>query len=173
MQSNAALEYDYSVVKLFMWTTVIFGFVGMLIGVIIASQLAWPDLNYLLGEYGTFSRLRPLHTNVVVYGFMLSAIWASLYYSSQRVLKVSIAESGFLKFLTKLHFFLYMIIAVFMVLSLALGITANKEYAQMEWPLDVLVVLTWVVFGMALFGRLVCAVRKHYISLCGIILRSS
>jgi len=154
MQSNAALEYDYSVVKLFMWTTVIFGFVGMLIGVIIASQLAWPDLNYLLGEYGTFSRLRPLHTNVVVYGFMLSAIWASLYYSSQRVLKVSIAESGFLKFLTKLHFFLYMIIAVFMVLSLALGITANKEYAQMEWPLDVLVVLTWVVFGMALFGMI-------------------
>jgi len=154
MQSNAALEYDYSVVKLFMWTTVIFGFVGMLIGVIIASQLAWPDLNYLLGEYGTFSRLRPLHTNVVVYGFMLSAIWASLYYSAQRVLKVSIAESGFLKFLTKLHFFLYMIIAVFMVVSLLLGITANKEYAQMEWPLDVLVVLTWVVFGMALFGMI-------------------
>ncbi len=152
MQSNATLEYDYSVVKLFMWTAVIFGMVGMTIGVLIASQLAFPDLNYLLGEYGTFSRLRPLHTNVVIYGFTLSGIWAGFYYSAQRVLKVSIAESGLLKFLTKLHFFLYLIIATGMVVSLLMGITASKEYAQMEWPLDALVVVTWVVYGLAMFG---------------------
>ena len=152
MQSNAALEYDYSIVKLFMWTAVIFGIVGMTIGVLIASQLAFPDLNYLLGEYGTFSRLRPLHTNVVIYGFTLSGIWAGFYYSAQRVLKVSIAESGLLKFLSKLHFFLYLIIATGMVVSLLMGITASKEYAQMEWPLDALVVVTWVVFGLAMFG---------------------
>jgi len=152
MQSKTALEYDYSIVKAFMWTAVIFGIVGMLIGVIIAAQLAFPDLNYLLGEYGTFSRLRPLHTNVVIYGFTLSGIWASFYYTAQRVLKVSISESGFLKLLTKLHFFLYLIIATFMVLSLAMGITVGKEYAQMEWPLDVIVVLTWVIFGVAMFG---------------------
>ncbi len=152
MQSNATLEYDYSIVKLFIWTAVIFGFVGMLIGVLIAAQLAFPDLNYLLGEYGTFSRLRPLHTNVVVYGFTLSGIWASFYYSGQRVLKVSINESGFLKALTKLHFLLYLVIAALMVLSLLMGITANKEYAQMEWPLDVIVVLTWVIFGIIMFG---------------------
>ncbi len=152
MQSNASMEYDYSIVKLFMWTTVIFGIVGMLIGVIIASQLAYPQLNYLLGEYGTFSRLRPLHTNVVVYGFMLSAIWASFYYSAQRVLKVSIKESKFVSFLTKLHFFLYLIAATALVITLGMGITTSKEYAQMEWPLDILVVVIWVSFGMAMFG---------------------
>ncbi len=154
MQSNAALEYDYSIVKLFMWTTVIFGIVGMAIGVLIASQLAFPDLNYLMGEYGTFSRLRPLHTNVVIYGFTLSGIWASMYYVGQRVLKVSLLESGFLRFMSKLHFLLYMIVAALMVVTLALGITASKEYAQMEWPLDILVVLTWVVSGIALFGMI-------------------
>ncbi len=152
MQSNATLEYDYSIVKLFMWTTVIFGIVGMTIGVLIASQLAFPELNYLLGEYGTFSRLRPLHTNVVIYGFTLSGIWASFYYTAQRVLKVSLSESGLLKALSKLHFILYIVIATFMVISLALGITASKEYAQMEWPLDVLVVLTWVIYGINMFG---------------------
>ena len=154
MQSNAALEYDYSIVKLFMWTTVIFGIVGMAIGVLIAAQLAFPDLNYLFGEYGTFSRLRPLHTNVVIYGFTLSGIWASMYYVSQRVLKVSLLESGFLRLMSKLHFLLYMIVAAAMVVTLLLGITANKEYAQMEWPLDILVVLTWVVSGIALFGMI-------------------
>ena len=152
MQSNAAMEYDYSVAKLFMWTTVIFGFVGMLIGVLIAAQLAYPELNYLLGEYGTFSRLRPLHTNVVVYGFTLSAVWASFYYSAQRVLKVSIAESKFLMILTKLHFFICFIAAALLVVTLLMGITTNKEYAQMEWPLDIVIVLIWVIWGIAMFG---------------------
>jgi len=152
MQSNAAMEYDYSVAKLFMWTTVIFGFVGMLIGVLIAAQLAYPELNYLLGEYGTFSRLRPLHTNVVVYGFTLSAVWASFYYSAQRVLKVSIAESKFLMILTKLHFFIYFIAEALLVVTLLMGITTNKEYAQMEWPLDIVIVLIWVIWGVAMFG---------------------
>jgi cytochrome c oxidase cbb3-type subunit 1 len=152
MQSNAALEYDYSVVKLYMWTTVIFGFVGMLIGVIIAAQLAWPDLNYLIGEYGTFSRLRPLHTNVVVYGFMVSGIYATFYYSAQRVLKVSMGESKFLLFLGKLQFLLYLVAASAMVISEGMGITASKEYAQMEWPLDLLIVVIWVLWGVIMFG---------------------
>ena len=95
MQSNAALEYDYSVAKLFTYTTIVFGIIGMLVGTLIAAQLAFPQLNYLIGEYGTFSRLRPLHTDVVVYGFMLSGIWATFYYVGQRVLKVSMAESKF------------------------------------------------------------------------------
>ena len=152
MQSNAALEYDYTVAKLFTYTAIVFGFVGMLIGTLIAAQLAFPDLNYLLGEYGTFSRLRPLHTNVVIYGFTLSGIWATFYYSAQRVLKVSMAESSFLMALGKLHFALYLVAAVGLVLSLGMGITASKEYAQMEWPLDILVVLIWVIWGMSIFG---------------------
>ncbi len=152
MQSNATLEYDYSIVKLYMWTAVIFGIVGMTIGVLIASQLAFPSLNYLLGEYGTFSRLRPLHTNVVIYGFTVSGIFATFYYVGQRVLKVSLAESKFLQALTKLQFGLYLIAATGLVISLGMGITASKEYAQMEWPLDALIVVIWVIWGIVMFG---------------------
>ena len=152
MQSSAALEYDYSVAKLYMWTTVIFGIVGMTIGVLIAAQLAFPELNYLMGEYGTFSRLRPLHTNVVIYGFTVSGIMVSFYYSAQRVLKVSLGELPFINFLAKLGFFAYLIAATFLVISLGMGITASKEYAQMEWPLDIAIVVYWVIWGIVMFG---------------------
>jgi len=152
MQSSATMEYDYSVAKLYMWTAVIFGIVGMTIGVLIASQLAFPDLNYLFGEYGTFSRLRPLHTNVVIYGFTVSGIFATFYYSAQRVLKVSMGESKLLNGLGKLQFVLYLIAATGMVVSELMGITASKEYAQMEWPLDALIVVIWVLWGVIMFG---------------------
>ncbi len=152
MQSNAALEYDYSVAKLFTYTTILFGFLGMLIGTLIAAQLAFPELNYLLGEYGTFSRLRPLHTNIVIYGFTLSGVWATFYYSGQRVLKVSMAESKFVMVVGKLHFWIYLVGALAAVVSLLLGFTQSKEYAQMEWPFDIVVVLIWVLWGIAMFG---------------------
>jgi len=152
MQSNAALEYDYSVAKLYMLTTVIFGIVGMTIGVLIAAQLAFPELNYLLGEYGTFSRLRPLHTNVVIYGFTVSGIMASFYYSAPRVLKVSLGELPAINALAKLGFAAYLVAATFLVISLGMGITASKEYAQMEWPLDIAIVVYWVIWGIVMFG---------------------
>ncbi len=152
MQSNAALEYDYSVAKLFTYTTILFGFLGMLIGTLIAAQLAFPELNYLLGEYGTFSRLRPLHTNIVIYGFTLSGIWATFYYAGQRVLKVSMAESKFIMAVAKLHFWLYFFGALLAVILLLLGVTQSKEYAQFEWPIDIVVVLIWVLWGIAMFG---------------------
>ncbi len=152
MQSNAALEYDYSVAKLFTYTTILFGFLGMLIGTLIAAQLAFPELNYLIGEYGTFSRLRPMHTQIVIFGFTLSGIWATFYYAGQRVLKVSIAESPFLMFMSKLHFWLYFVGALIAVITLELGITQSKEYAAFEWPVDVVIVLIWVVWGITMFG---------------------
>ncbi len=152
MQSNAALEYDYSVAKLFTYTTILFGIIGMLVGTLIAAQLAFPQLNYLIGEYGTFSRLRPLHTDVVVYGFMLSGIWATFYYVGQRVLKVSMAESKFLMFMGKFHFYLYFVGALIAVVTLLLGITTSKEYAEFEWPIDLVVVVIWVSWGISLFG---------------------
>ncbi|MCB4743545.1 MAG: cytochrome-c oxidase, cbb3-type subunit I [Sulfurovum sp.] len=152
MQSNAALEYDYSVAKLFTFTTILFGFLGMVIGTLIASQLAFPELNYLLGEYGTFSRLRPLHTNIVIYGFTLSGVWATFYYSAQRVLKVSMAESKFVMFIGKFHFYLYFVGALIAVITLLMGITQAKEYAQFEWPIDIVIVLIWVLWGVAMFG---------------------
>ncbi len=166
MQSNAALEYDYSVAKLFTITAILFGFVGMLIGTLIASQLAFPELNYLFGEYGTFSRLRPLHTNIVIFGFTVSGVFATFYYLAQRVLKVSMAESKFVMFVGKLQFVLYVILAVGMVTSLLMGFTASKEYAQMEWPLDILTVIVWVLWGVAMFGLIGMRREKAlYISL--------
>lgn len=89
MQTNT-LEYDYSIAKLFVFSAMAFGFVGLLIGVVIAFQMAFPDLNYLASEYGTFGRLRPLHTNGIIYGFTLSGIWASWYYLGQGCLRLPI-----------------------------------------------------------------------------------
>jgi len=152
MQSNAALEYDYSVAKLFTYTTILFGFLGMLIGTLIAAQLAWPELNYLIGEYGTFSRLRPMHTQIVIFGFTLSGVFATFYYVGQRVMKVSMAESPFLMFMGKLHFWLYFVGALAAVITLELGMTQSKEYAAFEWPIDVVIVLVWVIWGISVFG---------------------
>ena len=166
MQSNAALEYDYSVAKLFTYTTILFGFLGMLIGTLIAAQLAFPELNYMLGEYGTFSRLRPVHTNTVIFGFTLSGVFATFYYVGQRVLKVSMAESKFLMFMGKFHFWLYFVGALLATVSLLLGYSQSKEYAQYEWPIDIVIVLIWVSWGVSLFGLI--GIRREktlYISL--------
>ncbi len=152
MQSNAALEYDYSVAKLFTYTTILFGFLGMLVGTIIAAQMAFPELNYLLGEYGTFSRLRPVHTNTVVFGFTVSGIFATWYYVGQRVLKVSIAESGFLMAIGKIHFWLYFVGALIATVSLLLGYSQSHEYAQYTWPIDIVIVIIWILWGISVFG---------------------
>jgi len=153
---NRPLEYDYTVAKMFMFTTIVLGIVGMLIGVILAFQLAFPGVNLMLGEglaeYTNFSRLRPLHTDAVIFGFTLSGIFATWYYVGQRVLKVSMAESGFLMFLGKLHFWLYLLVVASVVVTLFMGITTSKEYAEFEWPIDIAVVVVWVTFGMSIFG---------------------
>jgi len=153
---NRPLEYDYTVAKMFMLTTVVLGIVGMLVGVILAWEMAFPAVNTIAGsglaEYTNFSRLRPLHTDAVIFGFTLSGIWSTWYYIGQRVLKVSMAESKFLMFLGKLHFALYLLVVVAVVGSLLLGITTSKEYAEFEWPIDIAVVLVWVIWGMSIFG---------------------
>ncbi len=153
---NRPLEYDYTVAKWFMLTTVVLGIVGMLVGVILAWEMAFPAVNTLAGEglaeYTNFSRLRPLHTDAVIFGFTLSGIFATWYYIGQRVLKVSMAESKFLMFLGKLHFALYLLVVVAVVGSLLLGITTSKEYAEFEWPIDIAVVVVWVTWGMSIFG---------------------
>jgi cytochrome c oxidase cbb3-type subunit I len=153
---NRPLEYDYTVAKMFMLTTVLLGFVGMLIGVILAFELAFPGVNTILGsglaEFTNFSRLRPLHTDAVIYGFTLSGIWATWYYVGQRVLKVSMAESKFLMAIGKLHFWIYLLVVVAVVVSLFAGVTTSKEYAEFEWPIDVAVVVVWVLSGISIFG---------------------
>jgi cytochrome c oxidase cbb3-type subunit I len=152
MQSNAALEYDYSLAKKFTFLTILFGFLGMLVGTIIAAQLAFPELNYLLGEYGTFSRLRPIHTNTVVFGFTVSGIFATWFYLGQRVLKVSMAESKFLMVIGNLQFWIYFVGALLATISLLLGVSSSKEYAQYEWPFDLVVVVVWVLWGVGIMG---------------------
>ncbi len=153
---NRPLEYDYTVAKLFMFMTIVLGVVGMLIGVILAFELAFPGLNTMLGsgvaEYTSFGRLRPLHTDSIIFGFVLSGIFTSWYYIGQRVLKVSMSESKFLMFIGKLHFGLYAVGVVAIVASLLLGYTTSKEYAEFEWPIDIVVVLIWVLFGISIFG---------------------
>ncbi|AQW85629.1 cytochrome c oxidase CcoNOPQ, cbb3-type, subunit I [Campylobacter pinnipediorum subsp. caledonicus] len=152
MRPSQTLSYDYSVAKLFMFSTLVFGVVGMLLGVIIAFQMAYPDLNYIAGEYSTFGRLRPLHTNGIIFGFMLSGIFSTWYYIGQRVLKVSMSESKFLMFTGKLHFWLYIILIAFAVVTLFMGLSSSKEYSELEWPLDIMVVLVWVLWGINIFG---------------------
>ncbi len=166
MQSGNMISYDYSVAKLFTILTIVFGIVAMTIGVLIAFQMAFPVLNNFAGEYSTFGRLRPLHTNVAIFGFLLSGIWATWYYIGQRVLKVSMAESSFLMGLGKAHFWVYLATVVVIVVSLFMGITSSKEYAEFEWPIDIAIVVIWVMWGMSIFGLI--GVRREktlYISI--------
>ena len=165
MRLDRALSYDYTVAKYFMFATILFGIVGMSVGVFIAFQMAYPDLNYLAGEYGTFSRLRPLHTAGVIFGFMLSGVFATWYYIGQRVLKVSMSESPFLMAVGKLHFWIYMLVMAGGVFSLLAGVSTSKEYAELEWPLDIGVVVLWVLWGVSIFGLIgIRRERTLYIS---------
>jgi len=152
MQSNAALEYDYTVAKLFTYVTILFGFLAMLVGTILALELAFPELNYLIGEYGTFSRLRPVHTNTAIFGFTISGIFATWYYFAQRVLKVSMAESKFLMIIGKVHFWVYFVGALIATITLLFGISSGKEYAQYEWWIDIIIVIVWLMWGASIFG---------------------
>ncbi|MEN4046645.1 cytochrome-c oxidase, cbb3-type subunit I [Sulfurimonas sp. NW15] len=153
---NRPLEYDYTVAKMFMLTTIVLGIVGMTIGVFIAFELAFPGLNTIFGaglaEYTNFSRLRPLHTDSVAFGFTVSGIFATWFYVGQRVLKVSMAESKFLMFIGKLQFWLYVIGVAAAVVTLFMGYTSSKEYAEFEWPIDIAIVVVWVLWGVSIFG---------------------
>ncbi|MEF3192134.1 MAG: cytochrome-c oxidase, cbb3-type subunit I [Campylobacterales bacterium] len=150
MENSVPLKYDYTVARWFMYITIALGVVGMLIGTILALQLAFPALN--INEYINFGRLRPLHTNAVVYGFMVPGIFATWFYVGQRVLKVSMAESKFLMAVGKTMVFLHLIIAVALVFQLISGVSTSKEYVEAEWPIDIGVVVLWVLWGVSIFG---------------------
>ncbi|PHR71767.1 MAG: cytochrome-c oxidase, cbb3-type subunit I [Arcobacter sp.] len=166
MSNDTIIEYDYSVAKAFTFTAIIFGIIAMLVGVIIAFQLAYPDLNNLAGEYGTFGRLRPIHTSGAIFGFTLSGIFACWYYIAQRVLKVSLNESPFLMIVAKLHFAVYLITMLLAVVTLLAGYTTSKEYAELEWPLDILITVFWLLWGVGIFGLIgIRRERTLYISI--------
>jgi cytochrome c oxidase cbb3-type subunit 1 len=134
---NSALEhpvYNYKVVRQFAIMTVVWGVVGMLVGVVIASQLIWPALSFDLPWF-SFGRLRPLHTNAVIFAFGGSALFATSYYVVQRTCQVRILSDK----LAAITFWGWQLVIVASVVTLPLGITSYKEYAEMEWPIDILI----------------------------------
>lgn len=149
-------SYDNATVRNFAIATMIWGIVGMLVGLIIALQLYIPALSFGLPQT-TFGRLRPLHTNAVIFAFVGNAMFMGVYYSLQRLCKARM----FSDILSKIHFWGWQSIILCAALTLPLGITTSKEYAELEWPIDILIALVWVVFAINMFGTIIKRREKH------------
>lgn len=149
-------SYDNYAVKQFVIASVIFAVVGMLVGLTIAIQLYIPELNLGIA-WLTFGRLRPLHTNAVIFAFVGNIIFAGVYYSLQRVLKARMWSDK----LSQFHFWGWQFIILAAAISLPLGITTSKEYAELEWPIDLMIAVVWLVFGANLFGTILKRREKH------------
>ena len=143
------IEFNDKVVRQFLLATVIWGIVGMLVGVLIASQLNFWQINFKTA-WLTFGRLRPLHTNAVIFAFVGNMMFAGVYYSTQRLVKARLASD----FLSQLHFWGWQAIIVAAAITLPLGLTRGKEYAELIWPINIAVALIWVVFGVNFFWTL-------------------
>jgi len=148
--------YDNKIVKWFAYATILWGLVGMLVGVLAAFQLVFPALNLNTAQT-TFGRVRPVHTNAVIFAFVGNGIFMGVYYSLQRLLKARM----FSDFLSKLHFWGWQLIIVLAAVSLLMGYTTGKEYAELEWPIDILITLIWVVFGVNMFGTIIKRRERH------------
>lgn len=149
-------SYDNQVVKLFTIATVVWGIVGMLVGLIIAIQLYLPELNFGI-QYLTFGRIRPLHTNAVIFAFVGNLIFAGIYYSLQRLCKARMWND----FLSQFHFWGWQTIIVLAAITLPMGFTTSKEYAELEWPIDILIALVWLAFGANMLGTIIKRREKH------------
>ena len=149
-------QYDNRIVRDFGIASIVFGVVGMLVGVIIASQLFAPAVNANL-QYITYGRIRPLHTNAIIFAFVGNAIFMGIYYSLQRLCKARM----FNDVLSRIHFWGWQLIIVAAAVSLPLGITTSKEYAELEWPIDIAITLVWVVFAINFFGTIIKRRERH------------
>ena len=148
--------YNYKVVRQFSIMTVVWGIVGMLVGVIIAAQLAWPALNFDL-PWLTYSRLRPLHTNAVIFAFGGSALFATSYYIVQRTCHTKL----FAPALAAFTFWGWQLVILLAAVTLPLGFSTAKEYAELEWPIDLLITLVWVSYAIVFFGTIATRKIKH------------
>ena len=158
--ANPGATYDDRVVRLFSLAAVVWGVVGMLVGVIIAAQLAWPELNFGI-SWLSYGRLRPLHTNAVIFAFGGSVLFASSYYVVQRTSQVRL----FLPWLAEFTFWAWQLVIVAAAITLPLGITQGKEYAELEWPIDLLIAVTWVSYAIVFFGTIgIRKVRHIYVA---------
>jgi cytochrome c oxidase cbb3-type subunit I/II len=149
-------EYDNRTVRNFALATMIWGAVGMLVGLLIAFQIYLPALNFGI-PYITFSRLRPLHTNAVIFAFVGNGIFMGVYYSLQRLCKARMFSDA----LSKFHFWGWQLIIVSAALTFPLGITVGKEYAELEWPIDIMIAIVWVAFGINMIGTIIKRREKH------------
>jgi cytochrome c oxidase cbb3-type subunit I/II len=147
--------YDDAIVRMFLLATLVWGAVGMLVGLLAGLQLASPAFN--LGPFLSFGRLRPLHTNAVIFAFAGNAIFTGVYYSTQRLLKTRMASD----LLGRLHFWGWQLIIVSAAVTLPLGINGSKEYAELEWPIDLAIAVVWVVFAINFFWTLARRRERH------------
>lgn len=153
---NQKFYYDNKIVKLFILATIIWGVVAILVGVLVALQIAIPAFNLGI-EFTTFGRTRPIHTNAVIFAFVGNAIYAGVYYSLQKLLKTRLFSDT----LSKIHFWGWQLIIVLAAVTFALGITTSKEYAELEWPIDILVAVIWVIFGWNMIGTILRRRVQH------------
>ncbi|GAB2700373.1 cytochrome-c oxidase, cbb3-type subunit I [Mucilaginibacter koreensis] len=148
--------YDNKIVRNFGIATIVWGIIGMAVGLLVAIQLYHPGAN-MGSQYTTFGRIRPLHTNAVIFAFVGNAIFMGVYYSLQRLLKARM----FSDVLSHIHFWGWQLIIISAVITLPLGFTTSHEYAELEWPIDVAITLIWVVFGINMFGTIFKRRERH------------
>ncbi|HRX24748.1 MAG: cytochrome-c oxidase, cbb3-type subunit I [Chitinophagales bacterium] len=149
-------SYDNQIVRKFLIATVVWGIVGMTVGLWVALQLVYPQLNLGI-DFTTYGRIRPVHTNAVIFAFVGNGIFMGVYYSLQRLCKTPM----FSKMLSNIHFWGWQLIIVSAALTLPLGYTTGKEYAELEWPIDIMIALIWVVFGINMFGTIMKRRERH------------
>lgn len=157
-------SYDNKIVKHFAYATIIWGIIGMLVGLTVALQLAFPEFfnDYLGFSWLSFGRIRPLHTNAVIFAFVGNGIFMGVYYSLQRLLKNRMWSDK----LSNINFWGWQFIILCAVVTLPLGITTGKEYAELEWWIDILITVMWVVFGFNMFATILTRRVKHmYVSI--------
>jgi len=149
--------YDFDIVRKFAIMTVVWGIVGMAMGVFIASELVWPGLNDIFQPYSHFGRLRPLHTNLVIFAFGGCALMATSFYVVQRTCQVALYGGWLVKF----TFWGWQAVIVAAILTLPQGITTTKEYAELEWPIDILLAVVWISYATVFFGTIVKRRTSH------------
>lgn len=148
--------YDNKIVKMFLWATVLWGIVGMSVGLLVALLFIFPNLTEGI-SWLSFGRLRPLHTNAAIFAFVGNGIFLGMYYSMQRLLKARMFSDT----LSKIHFWGWQLIIVAAAITLPLGYTSSKEYAELEWPIDLAVVLIWVVLAINMMGTILKRRIQH------------
>lgn len=150
-------QYNYDVVRAFTLATILWGIVGMGLGVFIAAELVWPGLNDILQPFSHFGRLRPLHTNAVIFAFGGCALFATSYFVVQRTCQATLFGGWLIPF----TFWGWQAVIVAAAITLPQGLTSAKEYAELEWPIDILITLVWVAYAIVFFGTIVKRQTSH------------